>query len=103
MLEAAIRETARDSNAPFVSVRGLAHYFDVSKPWLNRTLEGAPRLIQIQGAMPRLTDIPAGCAFNPRCPKAFDRCRAERPELVLVETSEAACWLYEREREVANA
>jgi peptide/nickel transport system ATP-binding protein len=52
------------------------------------------RLVQIQGAMPRLTDIPAGCAFNPRCPKAFDRCRVERPELVPVETSEAACWLY---------
>ncbi len=52
------------------------------------------RLVQIQGAMPRLTDIPAGCAFNPRCPKAFDRCRVERPELVPAETSEAACWLY---------
>jgi peptide/nickel transport system ATP-binding protein len=52
------------------------------------------RLIQIEGAMPRLTDIPTGCAFHPRCPKAFDRCRAERPELVPVETSEAACWLY---------
>ncbi len=61
------------------------------------------RLIQIQGAMPRLTDIPTGCAFNPRCPKAFDRCRAERPELVPVATSEAACWLYDKEREVANA
>ncbi len=60
------------------------------------------RLTQIEGAMPRLTDIPQGCAFNPRCPKAFDRCRAERPELVPVETSEAACWLYNREREVAS-
>jgi peptide/nickel transport system ATP-binding protein len=59
------------------------------------------RLVQIEGAMPRLTDIPQGCAFNPRCPKAFERCRAERPELVPVETSEAACWLYDRE--VANA
>ncbi len=61
------------------------------------------RLIQIKGAMPRLTDIPTGCAFNPRCPKGFDRCKVERPELVPVETSEAACWLYNQEREVANA
>ncbi len=61
------------------------------------------RLIQIRGAMPRLTDIPTGCAFNPRCPQAFDRCRVERPELFPVETSEAACWLYDREREVAHA
>jgi len=61
------------------------------------------RLIQIEGAMPRLTDIPQGCAFNPRCPKSIERCRIERPELVPVETSEAACWLYDREREVTNA
>ena len=31
---------ARDPDAPFVSVRGLAHYFDVSKPFLNRVIEG---------------------------------------------------------------
>ena len=29
--------------------------------------------------MPRLTAIPAGCAFHPRCPHAFERCRRERP------------------------
>ncbi len=40
------------------------------------------RLRQIDGAMPRLTAIPPGCAFNPRCPKVFDRCLAERPELL---------------------
>ena len=28
--------------------------------------EDRPRLLQIDGAMPRLTAIPAGCAFNPR-------------------------------------
>src|SRR4029077_2468187 len=36
-------------------------------------------LAQIDGAMPRLTAIPAGCAFNPRCPQRFERCVAERP------------------------
>lgn len=56
------------------------------------------RLAQIPGAMPRLTAIPAGCAFNPRCPDAFDRCRVDRPELLEVESSKAACWLYARER-----
>ncbi len=52
------------------------------------------RLVQIEGAMPRLTDIPTGCAFNPRCPKVLERCRVERPELAAVEDSRAACWLY---------
>ena len=40
------------------------------------------RLTQIDGAMPRLTAIPSGCAFHPRCPQVFDRCRRERPELM---------------------
>ena len=34
----------------------------------------ADRLAQIAGAMPRLTAIPPGCAFTPRCPRVFDRC-----------------------------
>ena len=40
------------------------------------------RLPQIEGSMPRLNAIPAGCAFNPRCPRVFDRCRVERPDLL---------------------
>jgi peptide/nickel transport system ATP-binding protein len=53
------------------------------------------RLAQIPGAMPRLDAIPAGCAFHPRCSEAFGRCRAERPDRMLVTPArEAACWLY---------
>jgi len=56
------------------------------------------QLIQIDGSMPRLTDIPSGCAFNPRCPKVFEHCRAERPELVEVGATKAACWLYDAQQ-----
>jgi peptide/nickel transport system ATP-binding protein len=52
------------------------------------------KLIQIDGAMPRLNAIPAGCAFNPRCPKRFDRCLAERPDAIAVGARQAACWLH---------
>jgi peptide/nickel transport system ATP-binding protein len=52
------------------------------------------RLRQIDGAMPRLTAIPPGCAFNPRCDKAFDRCRSDRPNLLDAGATRAACWLY---------
>ena len=38
------------------------------------------RLPQIGGAPPSLLDLPPGCAFQPRCPHAFDRC-AEPPGL----------------------
>jgi peptide/nickel transport system ATP-binding protein len=56
--------------------------------------ETGERLVQIEGSMPRLTAIPPGCAFNPRCPQAFDRCRVERPELRAAAGSRAACWLH---------
>lgn len=52
------------------------------------------RLIQIDGAMPRLDAIPTGCAFNPRCTKVFDRCKSERPELMSAGKTHAACWLH---------
>jgi peptide/nickel transport system ATP-binding protein len=50
------------------------------------------RLAQIEGALPRLGEIPSGCAFHPRCPKASPRCSDERPELALVQRTRAACW-----------
>jgi peptide/nickel transport system ATP-binding protein len=55
------------------------------------------QLAQIDGVMPRLTAIPEGCAFHPRCPYAFDRCRRERPELESVGATHAACWLVSKE------
>jgi len=51
-------------------------------------------LMQIDGAMPRLNAIPTGCAFNPRCPQVFSRCRSERPDLLSAGSTRAACWLH---------
>ena len=55
------------------------------------------RLTQIEGAMPRLTAIPNGCAFNPRCTKTMDRCFRERPDLVRVEETQVSCWHHDKE------
>ncbi|HJS36984.1 MAG TPA: ABC transporter ATP-binding protein [Burkholderiales bacterium] len=52
------------------------------------------RLVQIEGAMPRLNAIPPGCAFHPRCPQRFARCSLERPELLPAGNALASCWLY---------
>ncbi len=54
-------------------------------------------LAQIEGAMPRLNARPAGCAFNPRCPKVFDLCRSHRPELAPHGRGAAACHLTQKE------
>ena len=53
------------------------------------------KLAQIPGAMPRLGAIPTGCAFNPRCGFAWDRCRSERPSAYPAGASEAACFLHD--------
>ncbi len=55
-------------------------------------------LFQIPGAMPKLDALPPGCAFNPRCQHAHERCRQERPS---VQAGRAACWLLETEQEGA--
>jgi peptide/nickel transport system ATP-binding protein len=83
-----VREVIQSAHHPYT--RGLMG----SIPSLEGTSD---RLTQIPGSMPRLTAIPKGCAFNPRCPLAFDRCRVERPDLMAVDHSLAACWLVARE------
>jgi peptide/nickel transport system ATP-binding protein len=53
------------------------------------------RLVQIPGSMPRLSAIPPGCSFNPRCAFAFDRCRVDRPEPLKQGSHAVACHLYD--------
>jgi len=45
----------------------------------------------IEGEIPNPINPPAGCAFHPRCPHAFERCHRETPELVVSGISRAAC------------
>ena len=42
------------------------------------------RLHPIKGLPPSLIFVPPGCAFHPRCPYVFDRCKVEVPELLPV-------------------
>ncbi|MBT9292938.1 ABC transporter ATP-binding protein [Prosthecodimorpha staleyi] len=64
---------------------------------------GRDRLEQIPGSMPRLSHIPPGCAFNPRCAQAFARCVAERPPAYRADASEAACFLLDPASRPAEA
>jgi peptide/nickel transport system ATP-binding protein len=38
--------------------------------------------IPVKGEIPNPIDPPPGCAFNPRCPLAFELCRKEAPKLI---------------------
>ena len=57
------------------------------------SLQSRRPLIGIPGLAPALRDLPSGCAFNPRCSMAADRCRSEKPVLRDVETGQVACHL----------
>ncbi len=62
-----------------------------SIPQLDKT--NRQRLVPIQGQPPDLVNLPPGCPFAPRCPKAQARCRTETPILETVaEQQQAACF-----------
>jgi dipeptide transport system ATP-binding protein len=48
--------------------------------------------ILLSGEPPSPFAPPPGCAFHPRCPLAFDRCRVEKPPLERKQGRDVACW-----------
>src|SRR5438445_8139853 len=59
-----------------------------------RMNDSTQRLTAIEGQPPDLAALPPGCAFAPRCTKAFDRClQSAPPELALGDGRTARCWL----------
>jgi peptide/nickel transport system ATP-binding protein len=52
-----------------------------SVPKLRLEADEAATFQPIAGELPSPLSPPSGCAFHPRCPKATDVCRAERPAL----------------------
>ena len=55
------------------------------------------RLNEIEGIVPSLAALPAGCAFAPRCPYATGECREVRPPLEAKRPGHwAACWHADR-------
>ena len=56
------------------------------------SLERRGTLTGIPGLAPLLRDLPSGCAFHPRCVKATDRCRTEKPAVrAVAPDTEVAC------------
>ncbi|MFV0253172.1 MAG: oligopeptide/dipeptide ABC transporter ATP-binding protein, partial [Beutenbergiaceae bacterium] len=63
-------------------------YDHPAHPYPRRLLQSIPgevahgeRLTSIDGAPPNLLDLPAGCAFHPRCPFSDATCRTTVPQL----------------------
>ena len=78
----------RDPKHPYTQV--LLSAVPVADPTLRRE-----RIVP-RGEVASPLAVPAGCRFHPRCPFAFDRCRAERPALRDVGAGHrAACHLHD--------
>jgi peptide/nickel transport system ATP-binding protein len=58
-------------------------------------------LYTIPGMPPHPANYPPGCRFAPRCPKATDICKVERPELRSVRGRLVRCVLYDAEGQSA--
>ena len=48
--------------------------------------------VRLVGELPSPINPPPGCAFHPRCPLVFDRCRVERPEIERKGDVDVACF-----------
>jgi peptide/nickel transport system ATP-binding protein len=58
------------------------------------------RLKPIQGLPPSLIYVPSGCAFHPRCPYVFDKCKTDIPPLLPADGHHAsACHLSLADKE----
>ncbi|MGC8486729.1 MAG: ABC transporter ATP-binding protein [Clostridia bacterium] len=80
-------------------------------PYTQGLLASIPRLDQeahselhvIEGVVPNLLHLPAGCSFAPRCPHAMDVCHQKEP--VLAEVSDGrkvSCWLHAEGQEAVS-
>ena len=74
-------------------------------PYTRMLLDAIPKMhdtgrsrTPVQGEVPNPLSPPSGCAFNPRCPHANDRCRTERPELKTIAGVRIACHAVEEGR-----
>jgi peptide/nickel transport system ATP-binding protein len=74
-------------------------------PYTRMLLEAIPKMhetgknrVPVQGEVPNPLNPPTGCAFNPRCPHANERCRNERPQLLAIQGVKVACHAVEEKR-----
>jgi peptide/nickel transport system ATP-binding protein len=74
-------------------------------PYTRMLLDAIPKMhdtgrarTPVSGEVPNPLNPPRGCAFNPRCPQANDRCRKERPVLQSIGGVRVACHAVEEGR-----
>jgi peptide/nickel transport system ATP-binding protein len=74
-------------------------------PYTKMLLDAIPKMhdtgrarTPVQGEVPNPLNPPSGCAFNPRCPHANERCKSERPEMIDMADTKVACHAVQENR-----
>jgi oligopeptide/dipeptide ABC transporter ATP-binding protein len=62
---------------------------------LPNIVDRSQRIMPIPGNVPDLADLPAGCAFAPRCPQVFDACQTDSVLHRVAQGHRARCHLYD--------
>ncbi len=89
--EASVRDLFARPKHPYT--RGLLKSMPRLKSSLNESEDARPRLTEISGIVPPLTELPPGCSFAPRCPLAESACREKQPAYEQVGPEHwVACW-----------
>jgi oligopeptide/dipeptide ABC transporter ATP-binding protein len=89
--EAQVREIFQSPKHPYTE--GLLR----SVPRLTEEGIKVRRLSTIEGTVPGLLDLPAGCKFAPRCPYVIEECREVEPALLAVSAEHRArCIRFEQ-------
>jgi peptide/nickel transport system ATP-binding protein len=76
-------------------------YAHPAHPYAKGLLASVPRLgvkrvlAPIPGMVPGIFNLPEGCRFRPRCPRAFERCMDAPPLFQAAPGHSARCWLCE--------
>ena len=78
-------------------------FYEPQHPYTEALLKSIPqiglkrRLDPIKGSVPSLANLPTGCSFAPRCPRAMPVCgQKEPPVFALGDGHEARCWLHDK-------
>ena len=78
-------------------------FYNPKHPYTKGLLASIPRLSSprkeklpvISGMVPSLHELPEGCRFENRCPKAMEVCKTSPPELIKInEHHDVSCYLY---------
>lgn len=77
-------------------------FYNPKHPYTQGLLRSIPqvglktRLNPITGSVARMTELPKGCYFAPRCPHVMPICKEREPQVYQVgDEQQAKCWLYE--------